>query len=302
MNHYPEQWQTLQSAWTQKRTHQSMLFIGALDCALMELVTEWMHLVFCKSHESKPCHECIDCHMVARKEHPDIEWIKPEKSGGSIKIDQIRELQSRSYLTPQRASQRLIVIESADRMNTAAANALLKILEEPAPHTLFLLLAQQISTVLPTVLSRCQVLRFSSATDVSAMNLLKIGEQYATDSEQALILNQAETILEGLIAVLEKREHPCALVTQWSKLNLSVLLWFFYLVYAQVYVMQINKTLSTDIAMNQLGKLATLLNPMMIFSQIDKINALQRKLSHNMNVNQALALENLLFDLNQDYV
>lgn len=297
MNHYPAQWQALQSARTQGRSPQSMLFIGALDSALIELVTEWMHLIFCKSHESKPCHDCIDCHMVARKEHPDIEWIKPEKSGGPIKIDQIRELQSRSYLTPQRATQRLIVIESADRMNTAAANALLKILEEPAPHTLFLLLAQQISTVLPTVLSRCQVLRFSSATDTSVMNLLKIGEQYAAESEQAHILSQAETILEGLIAVLEKREHPCALVTQWTKLDLSVLLWFFYLVYAQVYMMQISKSHSTGIATNQFSKLATLLNPMIIFSQIDKINTLQRKLSHNMNVNQALALENLLFDL-----
>jgi DNA polymerase III subunit delta' len=297
MNHYPEQWQALQSAWTQKRSPQSLLFVGALDRALIELVTEWMYLIFCKSHEKKSCHECIDCHMVARKEHPDIEWIKPEKSGGPIKIDQIRELQSYSYLTPQRAPHRLIIIESADRMNTAAANALLKILEEPAPHTLFLLLATQISTVLPTVLSRCQVMHFFSPTDDSDINFLKIAEQYAPESEQALIINQAETILEGLIAVLEKREHPCALVPQWAKLDLGVLLWFFYLVYAQVYIMRINTSHSTGIASNQLRKLADLLNPMMIFSQIDKINSLQRKLSHNMHINQSLALENLLFEV-----
>ena len=103
--------------------------------------------------------------MIERMEHPDVEWIKPEKNGGAIKIDQIRELQNTAYLTPQRARYRLIVIEAADRMNTASANALLKILEEPAQHTVFILIAQQLSTVLPTILSRCQIISFSSSDD-----------------------------------------------------------------------------------------------------------------------------------------
>lgn len=296
MNHYQKQWHALQSAWIQGRNPQSMLFIGALDRALLEFTKEFMYLIFCRESVSQPCHECIDCHMIAREEHPDVEWIKPEKSGGPIKIDQIRELQNFSYLTPQRAKYRLIVIQSADRMNIAAANALLKILEEPAPHTLFLLLAQQISTVLPTILSRCHIFHFSPITHDSEMNLLTLGKQYEQESQQALIINQAETILEDLITLIEKRTHPCIVTSQWGKFELSVLLWFFYLVYAQIHMMLINKSDATGIASNQLNRLSALLNSKMIFSQIDKINVLQRKLNHNMNVNPTLVLEDLFLD------
>ena len=297
MNTYKAQWDYLQSARQQGRNPHAMLFVGAFDRALQDFTAQFIQLVLCKAKENKSCNECIDCHMTACGEHPDVEWIKPEKSSGPIKIDQIRELQNYSYLTPQRASHRLIIIESADRMNTAAANALLKILEEPARHTLFLLMAQQLSTILPTVLSRCQIVRFSSPIDVSTANLLTLGTQYPEESEQALIITQADSILEGLIDVIEKRAHPCVMATQWTQFELNTLLWFFYLAYSQVQIILMQRLAITGPAANQLNKLASLLNPVVVFAQIDKINALQRKLSHNMNVNHTLVLEDLLFDL-----
>jgi len=275
-----------------------MLFVGPLDCALTDFTIRYMQLLFCKKRISAvPCLQCIDCQMAARHEHPDVEWIKPDKSGGSIKIDQIRELQNTSYLTPQRAAHRVIVIESADRMNTAAANSLLKILEEPARHTLFLLLAQQLGSLLPTVLSRCQILRFAADENSSATDFLQSAEKYPQDSEHALIIKQSEIILDGLIALIERREHPCVLATQWTRFGLSTLLWFLYLVYSQLQVMHFNKSDSTSSAVNQLIKLTSLLSPVIIFAQLDKINTLQRQLNHNMNVNHTLALEDLLLDL-----
>ncbi|MGC1182876.1 DNA polymerase III subunit delta' [Legionella sp.] len=297
MNTYKAQWDYLHSAWMKERYPQAMLFVGAFDGKFLDFTTEFIQLIFCKSKEGKPCHDCIDCQMTRRGEHPDVKWIKPEKCGGSIKIDQIRELQNYSYLTPQRAAHRLIIIQSSDRMNTAAANALLKILEEPAKHTLFLLMAQQLSTVLPTVLSRCQILRFSLQTNLSTMNLLSLGHYYTQETQQALIINQAESILEGLIAVIEKKEHPCVIATQWTQFELNTMLWFLYLVYSQVEITRVYPLVLTGPAIKQLSKLTLLLNPMIIFAQIDKINKLQRKLSQNINVNHTLALEDLLFDL-----
>lgn len=297
MKPYQAQWNYLQSAWKQGRHPQSMLFVGPLDKKLSEFIQEFTQFVFCTSSEKKPCYQCADCCMTGFSEHPDVDLIKPDKLGGAIKIDQIRELQHYSYLTPQRAKYRLIIIESADRMNMAAANALLKILEEPAEHTLFLLVAHQLSTVLPTVLSRCQVVRFTVATDFSTLNLLILAENYQQDSEYLVVVRQAESILDGLIAVIEKREHPCFLAAQWAQFELNILLWFFYLVYAQVQILYINKSVITGPAMNQINKLVSLLSPAVIFAQIDKINSIQRKLSHNMNVNQTLILEDLLFDL-----
>lgn len=297
MSVYQTQWKYLCCALEQGRIPHALLFVGALDGALIDFITQFTMLVFCKNRSITSCKTCVDCQMLAHNEHPDIEWIKPEKHGGAIKIDQIRGLQNYSYLTPQRASHRLIIIETADRMNTAAANALLKILEEPAPHTLFLLMAQQLSTVLPTVLSRCQVLHFSVPVDLAKVNFLMIGERYFQDSEQAMIMSQAESILDGLIAVIEKREHPCTVGGSWAQFELNTLLWFLYLVYAQVQMMWIYQSIIVGPAVSQLQKLALLLNPKAVFSQIDKINLIQRKLKHHINVNHTLVLEDLLFDL-----
>lgn len=299
---YLSQWKRIQLAWQNERMPQAMLFVGSLDCTLINFIQKLSQLIFCKKKETIPCCECTDCQMVLCSEHPDREWIKPEKSGEPIKIDQIRELQNYSYLTPQRANHRLIVIESAERMNISAANSLLKILEEPAQHILFLLVAQQLSTVLPTVLSRCQILHFASYDDLSTTNLLQLGEHYPQESEQSMIIKQSEYILDGLIAVIKEKTHPCVVVSQWSQFELNTLLWFLYLVYSQVQIMQINGATDTGPAIQQLKSLATLLSPILIFAQIDRINTLKRKLSHNINVNLTLALEDLLLAIHSESV
>ncbi len=300
MNHQA-QWNQIKSALHEQRVAQSMLFVGPLHCALPDFVTKIMQLFLCKQKSNEPCLKCNDCQMINRMEHPDAEWVKPEKSGGAIKIDQIRELQNSAYLTPQRANFKLIVIEAADRMNTASANALLKILEEPAKHTIFILIAQQLSTVLPTILSRCQIISFSSSADSYRNNLLKLGELYPPESDRFMITSQAEFILDGLITLLERREHPCILASQWSQFELSTMLWFLYLVYSQLQYMHFNALNTTGATTTQLVKLLSLLNPILIFMQIDKINTLLRKISHNMNVNHTLVLEDLLFSLVPDF-
>lgn len=75
------------------------------------------------------------------------------------------------------------------------------------------------------------------------------------------------------------------------------LLWFLYLVYSQVNYLNINHIPSKSLAQNQLIKLKELINPIIIFEQIDKINKILKKLSHNININHLLALEDLLFSL-----
>ncbi|CAM2898748.1 DNA polymerase III subunit delta' C-terminal domain-containing protein [Legionella worsleiensis] len=299
MNHC-EQWQKIQAAFAQQRMPQSLLLVGPLHCGLESFVKQIMSLVLCQSEHNKPCLSCSNCQMVARMEHPDVEWIKPEKNGGAIKIDQIRELHRSAYLTPQRADYRLIVIESADRMNTASANALLKILEEPAQHVVFILMAEQLSTILPTVLSRCQILTFSGIDDSDSTNLLSLGTYYAPDSDRAVVFRDADVILDGLIALLERKQHPCSLASAWTHYELGSFLWFLYLVYSQIQIMHIKKHSISEPASQQLNRLVPLVSPLLLFRQIDKINTLLKKISHNMNVNQTLALEDLLFSLGAD--
>ena len=235
--------------------------------------------------------------MVQRAEHPDLHWIKPEKAGSAIKIDQIRELQQTAFLSPQRSSYKIIIIQSAERLNTAASNALLKILEEPSEHTHFILIAEQIASVLPTILSRCQKLHFSSANDNSLVNLLYLGNYYSDNSERAVLVKQADTMIYELIALIEKTQDPSLLASLWKQYEFNNLLWFLYLVYSQVNYLYINEIPKTSLAYEALMKLKILVNPITVFTQIDKINNILKKLSHNININHLLALEDLLYSL-----
>src|SRR5665647_1760286 len=100
MINHQTQWKKIQSTLVHQRIAQSMLFVGPLHCSLADFATKIMKLFLCKQKSNDPCFNCIDCQMVERMEHPDVEWVKPEKNGGAIKIDQIRALHNSAYLTP----------------------------------------------------------------------------------------------------------------------------------------------------------------------------------------------------------
>ncbi len=292
------QWQSIQTAILNKRLPQALFFIGPLHYRISKFAVQIAQFLHCKMiNEAKACEHCSDCQMVQRMEHPDLRWVKPEKNGSAIKVEQIRELQHLAFLSSQRSHYKIIVIECADKLNRAASNALLKMLEEPSEQTHFILLAEQISTVLPTILSRCQKIHFSSANDNSLENLLQLADYYAEDSERAVLVKQADSLITELIALIEKKQDPCILASQWNKFELNNLLWFLYLIYSQVHYLYINKIPAHSPAYNSLMKLKTVLNPWVIFDQIDKINNILKKLSHNININQLLALEDLLFSL-----
>ena len=101
---------------------------------------------------------------VANRTHPDLMWIKPEGANGEILVDDVREIVSAVPMTPFEARCRVFVIEGADRMNESSANAFLKTLEEPPAHAHMILIADATTTVLPTILSRCQGVRFEPPT------------------------------------------------------------------------------------------------------------------------------------------
>ncbi|MFD1099985.1 DNA polymerase III subunit delta' [Shewanella litorisediminis] len=107
---------------------------------------------------SGPCGHCKSCQLFLAGNHPDFYPIKAD--GFQIKIDQIRELIGRLSTTAQQGGRRVAVIEAAERMNTASANALLKTLEEPGANTLIILHSNTPTRLLPTLQSRCQKLAF----------------------------------------------------------------------------------------------------------------------------------------------
>jgi DNA polymerase-3 subunit delta' len=112
--------------------------------------------------QEKGCGSCEACKTALAGTHPDVELV--DVSGLSIKIDEIREIVSRSSWGASTSNWRVVVIEDCDRMTEAAANALLKALEEPGASTIWLLCAPTLHDVLPTVRSRCRHLNLKTPT------------------------------------------------------------------------------------------------------------------------------------------
>lgn len=107
------------------------------------------------------CDQCDSCRRVDTGNHPDVQWIRAESKLRIISIDQIRELLQTVHLKPTFGGYKIAVLTATDRLNTQAANAFLKTLEEPPERTVFILLTTDISRVLETILSRCLRLNFA---------------------------------------------------------------------------------------------------------------------------------------------
>jgi DNA polymerase-3 subunit delta' len=108
------------------------------------------------------CDQCDSCRRINNANHPDVLWIRPESKSRVITIDQMRDLMQTMNLKPTMAEFKVGVIVCADRLNTAAANAFLKTLEEPPPKSILILLTTEPQRILETILSRCLRLRFAS--------------------------------------------------------------------------------------------------------------------------------------------
>ncbi len=132
---------------------------------------------------AEPCGNCRPCRKILSGNHPDIIHIKP--SGDYIRIAQIRTLIETLALKPYEAKLRVVIISEAHSMNPAAGNALLKMLEEPPDRTVLILIAEQRADLLPTIVSRCQHIRFNP---IPRKNLAAfLAEKNGIDDETAFI-------------------------------------------------------------------------------------------------------------------
>lgn len=151
---------------TQAMTH-AWLFTGPPGSGRSNAAIAFAAALLCKEGG---CSKCTDCLTTISGAHADVELIKTE--GLSIKIDEIRELISRASWAPSISNWRVVVIEDADRLTDSAANALLKVIEEPGLRTVWLLCAPTLTDVLPTIRSRCRHLSLRTPSTKAISNLL----------------------------------------------------------------------------------------------------------------------------------
>src|SRR5690606_26432044 len=121
----------------------------------------FVKLLLCETPiENVPCETCRNCKRIVSGNHPNIRYIEPD--GQNIKIDQIRELLAEMTMKGFEEGRKIYVLTHADKLNNASANTLLKFLEEPDGDVTAILMTEQIQSILPTIRSRCQHIKFSS--------------------------------------------------------------------------------------------------------------------------------------------
>jgi hypothetical protein len=118
--------------------------------------------LICISTGAKPCRSCAPCRKVYESGHPDVVWLSSYEADGkrkNISVSQAREIIRDSSILPNEAAVKVYIIDNAEDMNTQAQNAMLKLLEEPPPSVCIILCVSNPSALLPTVLSRCGIIR-----------------------------------------------------------------------------------------------------------------------------------------------
>lgn len=166
-------WQQLWQAGAERFPH-ALLLSGSAGIGKRAFADTLSQSLLCqrRTAEHLSCGNCDSCHYFAQGAHPDFRIVQPEaddvndetevkekKASEVITINQIRLLGNFIALTSHQNGQRVVIIHPAEQLNLNAANALLKMLEEPPSQAIFILVANQLSRILPTIRSRCQLVK-----------------------------------------------------------------------------------------------------------------------------------------------
>jgi len=172
---------SLQTAAARQRLAHAYLLHGEAAIGKRTTALCFVQALLCERSASDggldACGLCRSCHQIDTRTHPDYFLIEPDRELATpqIKIEQIREIEQHLIYRPLIGDRKICVIDDADRLTIGAANALLKTLEEPPDHSLFLLITSRPASLPATIRSRCQALRFATPprTDVEAALILK---------------------------------------------------------------------------------------------------------------------------------
>jgi DNA polymerase-3 subunit delta' len=195
----------------QERLPHAVLLHGGRGIGKRHLAMAFGQLLLCESPGAgRPCGECASCRLLAADNHPDFRWLVPAAdmpardeeegdegdeapaSGGrsrkapsrEILIDQVRKVGEFLGVSSHRGGRRVVLLAPVEALNGPAANALLKMLEEPPAGAVFLAVADDIDAVMPTIRSRCVLLRVPAPPPEEALRWLR--EQGVDDAEARL--------------------------------------------------------------------------------------------------------------------
>ncbi len=242
-------WEHLCSYIAQKRIPQALLITGNKGLGKQQLANQFAVALFCATPQANgiACGLCSSCLLVNAETHPDFIQVRPEEPGKGITIGQIRSLITRLTLKPQFETYRVVIINPADKMNNAAANAFLKCLEEPTERTLIILITEKPTKLPATIISRCQKLVVATPDKETVVDWLAETLQCNADINKTLRSNVAlaqgapllaldyandETLtlrnecFDAWMAIAKQLKSPVIIAEDWHKLSASPLIFW----------------------------------------------------------------------------
>lgn len=159
----------------------SYLFEGEESIGKRMVALSFSKTLLCKEEDLEPCNRCNSCLKFDNWNHPDFKLIEPKK--GLIKKKEIDDLIKSMSIAPLESKRKIVVIDNSDQIGVEGQNGLLKTLEEPPPYVNIILISSNSNNLIPTILSRCQVLKFYPVNNKEIEELLK--RNYNKTSEEA---------------------------------------------------------------------------------------------------------------------
>jgi len=210
----------LQQAMRRDRVPHAYLFYGLPGIGKKSTALVFAKALNCLTVQGDACDRCISCRKSDHGNHPDLRIIEP--AGQSIRISEVRELQEQMTYRPLDGNRRIFILADAEKMNSAAANALLKTLEEPTSSNILVLVSSRPYQLPLTILSRCQPLRFSPLTRETVERYLQERLSITTDTARLLAASSGGSIgraqemnhedylslRNGVLEQLMEREDP----------------------------------------------------------------------------------------------
>lgn len=208
--------QRLSASFDRGRTSHCYLLCGPVGSGKRTLAAIMAAALQC-TQGSVPCGHCSQCRKVMGGNHPDVITVDdPDKK--TVTVDMIRQARSDAFIRPNEGKKKVYLIPRAQDMNEAAQNALLKVMEEPPPYGVFLLLADNAEKLLPTVRSRCAELRLEPVPKAQALQWLAQThpDRSRDDLEAAYLrsggyLGQARQLLQGSLTLPQTEEFAAAM-------------------------------------------------------------------------------------------
>ena len=209
-----DQIEMLRRSIARGRQAHAYLFAGSPGIGKSRFAQIFAQSLFCENHadtELLACDECSPCRQMNARSHPDFFAIGCPEGKNEIPVSVFfgdKEHRGKEglihdiSLRPMAGTRRIAVIDDANRMNEEGANAMLKTLEEPPPNSMLILIAENLEAMLPTIRSRCQLVRFSSLATNDVARLLIENEIASTPEEATAAASMSEGSLQTATQLL----------------------------------------------------------------------------------------------------